>query len=292
MALDFDALGFETFRKAKFLAKCVSTFVNREIARRRDGADMAIWISKMKKLRVSGILNDRYLDSESLKARPLLGHSRLIFDFQREMMGKASAQSTGRVSGKAEKGQDRTGRKIFVASIIEVCPALLVQTICLLDKAQPNSLDEEPFRSFRISRCGCDVVKAAERKVVGYGSDRLGPRLRRYQYFVAPTDQVFFWLRPEPGAENGLVVAKARFARGDLNNCPVRIAQIDRVKIVTVIRTGHVNAEIRETAFPLEQAVPIENMQCKMMIGPGAPSPLKDPLHAATPRPASSSHVL
>ena len=119
MTLDFDALGFETFRKAKFLAKCVSTFVNREIARRRDGADMAIWISKMKKLRVSGILNDRYLDSESLKARPLLGHSRLIFDFQREMMGKASAQSTGRASRKAEKGQDRTGRKIFIASIIE-----------------------------------------------------------------------------------------------------------------------------------------------------------------------------
>ena len=70
MTLDFDALGFETFRKAKFLAKCVSTFVNREIARRRDGADMAIWISKMKKLRVSGILNDRYLELQVAQGAP------------------------------------------------------------------------------------------------------------------------------------------------------------------------------------------------------------------------------
>jgi hypothetical protein len=45
VALDFDALGFETFRKAQFLAKCFSTFINREIAQRRNSADMAIWIS-------------------------------------------------------------------------------------------------------------------------------------------------------------------------------------------------------------------------------------------------------
>ena len=75
MTLDFDALGFETFRKAKFLAKCLFTFINREIARRRNSADMAIWISKLEELRVLSILNDRYLDSESLKTRPRLGHA-------------------------------------------------------------------------------------------------------------------------------------------------------------------------------------------------------------------------
>jgi len=109
VALDFDALGFETFRKAKFLAKCLSTFINREIARRRNSADMAIWISKMKELRVLSILNDRYLDSESLKARPLLGHSRLIFNFQRENdgQGRCPIYRAGIQEGRKRSGQNR-----------------------------------------------------------------------------------------------------------------------------------------------------------------------------------------
>jgi hypothetical protein len=81
----------------------------------------------------------------------LIGKRRLVFDLQREMMGKAGSEPSRSIVGQAEECDYRTGRDVFIAGVVVMRSTLLIEVVGLLDQMQSNCFDEKLLRTLCVA---------------------------------------------------------------------------------------------------------------------------------------------
>src|SRR5882757_4865446 len=147
-----------------------------------------------------------------------------------------------------------------------------IQVVGFLDQAQPDRLNEKLLRPLSIRGDGRNVVESAQGEIVRNLRHRLRPSFGCGDELIASADQIFLWLRAESRSENSLVVVESGFGRRDFDDRAVRVAQIDSVKVVTVVRTGNMHSQISQTALPFQKSVSRWNVERQMMVRPRSPT--------------------